>query len=247
MNGDQNIHELAPSWMPRQRRRRIDRELHRLLSLDTCSICKSPLKHNSRTASGLDAKGNAVVAGECCMSRVTEVFGLGLYCSQRQYDFPTQGKSSQESKLTDEQILDAIALTQSIIADADKRLDGIERRGGIERLSRINPFPSAWKDDDRNWFDGNPARTHRVRMPFPGEADDVAATTPAGHALIMLVRQVEPGSRIKATLYLNANLLPAPDNEAVAHALFEIAVGHEPMPRVGPALEALVEKYSAGR
>ena len=68
--------QLAPSWLPRQQRRRIDRELHKLLRRDVCSICGSTFKHNSRTASGFDAHGNVAVAGECCIDRVVEIFGL---------------------------------------------------------------------------------------------------------------------------------------------------------------------------
>ena len=71
--------QLAPSWLPRQQRRRINRQLHRLLQRDVCSVCGDPLKHNSQTTSGLDAQGNVVVAGKCCASQVAIVFGLGLY------------------------------------------------------------------------------------------------------------------------------------------------------------------------
>ena len=39
-----------------------------------------------------------------------------------------------------------------------------------------------------------------VRMPFPGEYDEEAADAPPGHVLIVLVRQVEPGSRIRAAV-----------------------------------------------
>ena len=39
---------LAPSWLPRQQRRHIDRQLRRLMRPGTCSICGSPFRHNSR-------------------------------------------------------------------------------------------------------------------------------------------------------------------------------------------------------
>jgi hypothetical protein len=87
--------EFAPSWLPRQQRRRIDRKLQKLLRRRTCSICGRPLKHNSRTASGLDAQSNVVVAGECCMHQIAEVFGLGLY-SDRPYDFMSPRKPESE-------------------------------------------------------------------------------------------------------------------------------------------------------
>src|SRR5262245_61786289 len=78
--------QLAPSWLPRQQRRRIDRELHRLMRRDACSICGSPHRHNSRTVGGLDMHGTAVVAGECCSERVATIFGMGHYVSHY-YDF----------------------------------------------------------------------------------------------------------------------------------------------------------------
>ena len=81
-------------------------------------------------------------------------------------------------------------------------------------------------------------------MPFPGEYDAEAAKTPAGHVLIVLVRQVEPGSRIRPRVYLSADLLPVPDDEAAAHALFEVAMRREAMPPDRQALCALTKKYS---
>jgi hypothetical protein len=35
-----------------------------------------------------------------------------------------------------------------------------------------------------------------------------------------------------------------PDHESVAHALFEVATGHEPIPRGGEAMCALIKKYT---
>jgi len=78
--------------------------------------------------------------------------------------------------------------------------------------------------DDCDWFERNQERSHRARLPFPGELDEEAAKIPAGHALIVLVRQVAPGSRLRAAFYLNADLRPTADDEAVAQALFDLAV-----------------------
>jgi hypothetical protein len=102
------------------------------------------------------------------------------------------------------------------------------------------------ESDDREWFERNRERAHRVRMPFPGEVDEEAANTPAGQALIMLVRQVEPGSRVRAAVFLDANFLPLPDDEAVVHALFEAAMGREAVPRDRQALCVLIEKHTHG-
>ena len=98
--------------------------------------------------------------------------------------------------------------------------------------------------DDRDWFERNQERSHRARMPFPGELDEEAAKTPAGHALIVLVRQVEPGSRLRAAVYLNADLPPTADDEGVAQE-FDVAVRREAVPRDSEALCTPIEKYRA--
>ena len=234
--------ELTPPWLPRQQRRRIDRQLHKLLRRGTCSICGTRLKHNSRTASGLDAQGNVVVAGECCIHRVAKIFGLGFY-SDRPYDFlsPTNTESSTNTEPTSEQIAGAIALYQKAIAEADKGLDGVERRGGGIRASEVVLLDHPWKDDDRAWFQRNPTRSHRARMPFPGEVNEMVAAIQSGHALIMLVRQVKPGVRMRGACELNADLLPLPDDETVLHALFDFTTQHGGGSR--EALDVLIEKY----
>jgi hypothetical protein len=239
------IPNLAPSSLPRQERRRFNREIHKLLHNDTCSVCGRTLKHNTQTASGLDAHGNVAVAGECCTDRLTEIWGIGHYVSHH-YDFLLPWNQSNIQP-TNEQILDAIAIRQRVVTDTDKRLDGIERRGGAGRPRNVSMLDTPWKDDDRAWFERNPSRAHRVRMLFPGEADKEATKAPAGHTLIVMLRQVEPGTRLKAGFYFNTELLPLlPDDEAVAHALFEVAVRHETVPRNPQAFSALVDKYAAG-
>ena len=237
--------QLAPSWLPRQQRRWIDAQLRKLFHSDVCSVCGSPFKHNSRTTGGLDAQGNVVLAGECCTDQVAAIFTQGFY-SHRDYDFfqPRGTGASTNTDLTGEQIANAIASYQEVIADTDKRLDGVERRGGVARPLKVSVLNSPWKDEDRAWFEQNPKRSHRARMPLPGEADKETAMAPAGHVLIMLLRQVEPGTRLKAGFYLNAELLPVPDDEATAHALFEVAVRHEAVPPSRQALSALIRKYA---
>jgi len=85
-----------------------------------------------------------------------------------------------------------------------------------------------------------------MRTPFPGELDKVKI--PTGREVIVLVRQVEPGSRIRGVLHFGPDsLLPLPVNEssdeAIAHALFEVATRREAAPPDVQALVALVEKY----
>jgi hypothetical protein len=227
--------EFAPSWLPRQQRRHVDRALRKLFQRNACSFCGEGFKHNHPSAAGFDAYGNVAVAGECCMSRIAVVFGSGLY-SDRNYDFlpSANTKPSTNTQPTNEQIVDAIAAYQKAIAETDQRLAGAERRGGVGRLYSA-------------WFEQNPTCAHRARLLFPGEADKEAASTPAGHTLIVLLRQVESNYRLKAGFYINTDLLPLPDDEAVAHALFEVAVQREAVPPDRQALCTLIEKYRAHR
>jgi hypothetical protein len=241
---------LTPSWLPRQQRRRVNRQLRELMDRDVCSVCSKALKHNGITAYGLDTHGNVCVAGECCLGQVVITFGRGFF-STRRYDFLQPRGAKPDSNPTNEQITDAIAAYQQAIADADKLFDGIERRGGVGGVGSLRArgiclLDHPWKDDDRIWFEQNPTRSHRMRTPFPGELDGVEIQ--AERRAIVLVRQVEPGSRLRAVLDPDVLLLPgSPHDEAFAHALFEVAVGHEPMPSNPQALAALIEKYSAHR
>jgi len=207
--------QFAPSGLPRHERRRIESQLRKLFRSDNCSICGNPLKHNTSTASGLDARGNVVLAGECCTGKVAQFFGMGLY---------------------------------SELADTDKLADEMARCGGdIPIAPKLVLDDPPWKVDDRRWFEQNPNRSHRIRPPFPGEADQEILDTPSGYALMMLVRQVAPGSRMRAGVPINTDLLPLPDHEAAGHALWEMAAQREPVPRDREGLDALIAKYTVHR
>jgi hypothetical protein len=246
---------LAPSWLPRHERRCIERALRKLFHRDVCSICSNPFKHNSQTAGGLDAHGNAVLVGECCMSRVAKIFVRGFY-SNRNYDFlrPTNTEPSANTKLTDAQIADAIAAYRQAITATDKGLASAEQCGGF-RATGVYLADYPWKSDDRDWFEQNPARAHRVREPFPGELEGIA-NLPTQYPValfdealgeiqvLMLIRQLERGKRLRAAISISADLLPLPDNEAFVHAMFEVAAGREVMPPNVEALNALVKKYA---
>lgn len=233
------MNRFAPGWLPRQQRRRIDRELDKLIQRDVCSLCDAPFKHNSRTAPGLDAQGNAAVVGECCFNRLSQFFAIGFY-SNRRYDFLHAHDPKPDIKLTAEQIVDAVAAWQKNIADADQLLAGIERRGDGIQASEVNLQDYAWKRDDARWFEQNPGRTHRARVPFPGEIE-VEVEPPTGSVPIVLVRQVEPGSRLRIVCDLSTVLLPLPDDEAAVHALFDTTMRREAV--TVQTVRALIEKY----
>jgi hypothetical protein len=129
-------------------------------------------------------------------------------------------------------------------AAVDEMFDIAKRHGGLGCPAEVNLRDSPWKKADCEWFERNPKRAHRMRMLFPGEADEEAAKTPAGYALVVLVRQVAPGLRPRVLFCLDDDLLPLPDDEAVAHALFEVAVGREAVPADRQALCTLLKKYT---
>jgi hypothetical protein len=209
---------MAPPWLPRSRRRAVDRDMRKLLGRGVCSFCGRSFKPDDATCGGFDAHGNTVLTSECCIKQVAKIWSLGL-----------------DLGLTGDQLTAAYR----------EATDDAKQRAGIKHPLQPNPFDSAWKDDDRQWFEQNPSRAHRIRPPFPGEADEAVAEAPAGCQLLMLVRQIEPGRRVRARYCLDTRLLPLPDDETAAHALFEIAVENEPLPRDGRAFCDLIEKYIA--
>jgi hypothetical protein len=191
------------------------------LARDRCSFCGNPFPPNSPTAGGFDMHGNVVVAGECCVNRIAEIFATGLGL-----------RLTGEARTGLGRLVDDTASTA--------RFGGVS---GANTVLRVTLQDTPWKEADRIWFEQNPSRSHYVRPPFPGEADKEVAETPHGYALLMLLRQVKPGNRIRAAVTLKVGLLPLPDSEAVIHALFEAAAGHEAMPSDRQAFLTLSEKY----
>ena len=157
----------------------------------------------------------------------------GVYLA-RSYDFLRErgGKSSAAKSYTVEQIDKAISTTQQAVRDADEQIGDAVRLGGVDKLQRFNVLDQPWKADDAEWFARHPDRSHRIRLAHPGEAADVARhAAPEDCVLIMLLRQVAPGSRIKTGFFLVEALWPAPDDEAFAHAFFDLVVRGKPVGR----------------
>ena len=61
---------------------------------------------------------------------------------------------------------------------------------------------------------------------------------------MMIVRQIKPGVSIRPAVSVDVGLLPIPNDEATAHALFEAAMGREHLPPDPQALRELSKKYS---
>jgi hypothetical protein len=101
-----------------------------------------------------------------------------------------------------------------------------------------------WKIDDRTWFEKNPTRSHRARMPFGSDHYTYVSMDRPECAPLVLVRQTSPGTWLRLGFDLSASMVPPPDDEALIHAMFEVASGREPPPASMQAMMALRNKYA---
>jgi hypothetical protein len=69
--------------------------------------------------------------------------------------------------------------------------------------------------DDARWFEEHPDRSHRLRVATPGEFDGLGSEKclPEGAIELCLVRQIEPGRRLRCSVGVMADAPPA-DAEA---------------------------------
>jgi hypothetical protein len=65
-----------------------------------------------------------------------------------------------------------------------------------EVLTFVSNGASPWKEADRKWFEAHPDRTIRIRDRFAGETF-AGPVDPNDHAPFVLVRQLEPGCRVR--------------------------------------------------
>src|SRR5262249_4623947 len=84
----------------------------------------------------------------------------------------------------------------------------------------------------------------KARITYQRVASNFPTAKELGTALREAMADARKTDRI---VYLNADVLRVPDDEAVAHALFEVAMRREAVPRHGEALCALINKYTARR
>lgn len=234
--------------MNRSERRRIDRKMRKIMGKDGCSFCGRKFPHNSRITAGL-AADEAVIAceQEQCIRSIEKIYALGLQ-SDRKYDLFGKGGGSGKH-IPAKEAFTAIATTQQVIGNADKRFSAVQRSGVKQEPTSFNLLDSAWKDDDRAWFEQNPTRTHRIRPLYPDE-DDGRVPPLVGHDALVLVRQIEPGLRAKRSFYFKQQMmLPVPDGEggeeALAHALFDMVDNGELLTNT-KRLFALIDRYRAG-
>jgi hypothetical protein len=181
--------------MDKTARRRLERDLEKLLERDGdhCTLCRRPFAHGDTTFGGATADGRAAVTGGCCADRLTHTVAGGVY-------------------------LDLAGAYADLVADITERA-GV---GGFPTALSVTDSP--WKCDDAAWFQANPNRPHRLRPMFPGEEPTLMRGTialPVRHEMWVLVRQVEPGQRVRLAFVRNLDC-PIPDVEAILHAMFDL-------------------------
>ena len=79
-------------------------------------------------------------------------------------------------------------------------------------------------EEDRQWFEAHPDRSHRIRAARPGEWDHLAGTAycPGGATPGTAIRQLEPGARLRVPIgLLDETLGEAEEQEA--HEIFSQA------------------------
>lgn len=108
---------------------------------------------------------------------------------------------------------------------------------------------SPWSTDDRQWFARNPTRAHRLRPPLPQEAEqhELLPTIKEGYGLRVIIRQVEPGARIRQFFYLNADLPDPSGCEFLCHALFDAVISGEELPPPRQIAERATVLYEAAK
>ena len=210
-------------------RRRVERHLRKMMEVDgdKCSLCKKPFPHNGQTFGGVTSAGVPAMVSECCRPRLKEIVLSGVYVNRSYDGMRIEGDTRSGASLPPDQIMGAVDQLQKHFAAIDKLSADIARRGGIHSdTPNITFSETAWKTDDAAWFKNNPARSHRLRPVFSGEDTALSkgssmSALPLGHEFQVLVRQIEPGKRVRTPFYTNVKV-PIPNDEAIIHALFDM-------------------------
>jgi hypothetical protein len=216
--------QAATGKLSRWQRRRIISLIEKTIRTDgdRCSLCRAAFQHNTRSFGGLTSDGAAALVGKCCLPQLEIIFIEGLYLT-RKYNV------SDLRPLSPEQIEETITARQQQFALTDAINAAIALRAGLPHLAEKLTFHSvAAGNADQVWFEKHPARSHRLRPLLPNEfaGDAAKLTPPPGHELQVLVRQIEPGMRIRSGFYRNLEI-PIPDSEPIIRALFELMARRE--------------------
>ena len=208
-------------------RRRIEREVREIMRIDgdRCSLCGRVFPHNSRTFGGITPVGRAALVGGCCEMKLGHTILSGLYVNQDFADLPTTGRSGTES-ISAVQVEHALNAMQAVFDDRGALRTRVASRAGLEPArTKISFAETTWKSDDAAWFNRHPTRSHRLRPLIGDEAASFGSIAeqpiPPRHELQVIVRQIEPGQRVRSPFGRSLDM-PIPDVEEVLHALFDI-------------------------
>ena len=207
-------------------KRRVERALREIMRTDgdNCSLCRAPLRHNSRTFGGVSKDGTPRMVGECCENKLHEIVLMGIFVCKDTGGFPIEGKAKPGRGSTPD-VEGAVTALQGIFSQREEEISGISRRAGMRGQAKdVYRQPTAWKEDDAQWFEERADRSHRLRCLIGDEAQicgfDALGPMPPKHEVQIVVRQVEPGVRVRTPFGRNLEI-SIPDDEAVLHALFD--------------------------
>jgi hypothetical protein len=179
-------------------RRQIERVIAGIMRNDgdRCSLCHAAFTNSAATYGGICHDEGPALVGNCCMEKLQLIVTAGIYLTPHAY-------------------------SQECAAE-------VARKAGLNTPVVMGSATTPWSCDDRQWFAANPQRSHRLRPAFPGELDALRGSNPScelqappDHEIQFVVRQVEPGKRIRLPLCRDI-ACPIPDIEPILHAIFDI-------------------------
>jgi hypothetical protein len=209
------FNKASPARRQGGRRDSVFRAINRLARRsDNCSLCQRAFSHNAKTFGGVTTKGAVALVGDCCCRLLAEQHTTGIYLKQHYGGIFRPPSNKRRSRLHSAAAIDRhISSLQKAIGSLDRVL----KKGGAEGVPlALNAQEAPWKADDAAWFAAHPDRTQRARPAAAGEWPQYVSTT--------IVRQIAPGSRIKTGFSIPDDDLPVPDEEAMLHGLFDLAV-----------------------
>ncbi|MDR7155249.1 hypothetical protein J2W40_002071 [Sphingobium xenophagum] len=236
-------------------RRRVEREIREIMREDGehCSICRALFEHNSRTYGGTTKVGKSVLAGECCKIKVANVVLCGLYFDTRMDDLVGRLSLNKDSgaKAESVDVERAVNALHEIFAQRQSEGEVVARKAGLkDGKAKLFTQNTQWKSDDAAWFESHPDRSHRLR-PLIGDEAQISGFSnnfamPDRHVMQILVRQVEPGKRMRLPFGRNLDE-SIPDDETVLHALFDIVSGDAQEGSVisTEMMRAAIDRYQA--
>lgn len=247
---------LGECAMNRSLKRQFDKEFKALLRTkgDNCSVCGRVFQHNDRTFGGFNNYGKVAVVGDCCSDKLTAIYASGVFTTRNNDALATLASTSSPEdapSLSPEEVERAVNSMQAHFNGLDDISAQLLRRAGVtvpkERVN-LSLAPTPWKEDDASWFAAHSERSHRMRPSFPGEFGSIERdflTPPEHHEVQTLVRQIEPGRRIR-TPFCRDMRTPIPDLEPLLHAIYDLVSKSGGAARVLPVAEVaeLAMKYA---